>query len=43
MPYNIRLYLTAAERKQLEAAAEAERRSLSSYMGRVIVAELGRA
>ncbi len=37
--YALQLYLTATERKRLEAAARAERRSLSSYVGRVIVAD----
>ena len=38
--YALQLYLTATERKRLEAAAKAERRSVSSYVGRVIVGEL---
>jgi hypothetical protein len=38
--YSIALYLTAGERKRLEAAAEAERRSVSAYVARVILAEL---
>ncbi len=40
--YAVQLYLTATERKRLEAAAKAERRSVSGYVGRVIVAELTR-
>ncbi len=40
-PYAIALYLTAQERKRLEARAKAERRSLSGYVARVIAAELG--
>jgi hypothetical protein len=39
-PYAIALYLTATERKQLEGAAKAERRSLSGYVARVIVSGL---
>ena len=40
--YALQLYLTATERKRLEVAAKAERRSVSGYVGRVIVAELVR-
>ena len=38
--YALQLYLTVTERKRLEARAKAERRSLSGYVGRVIVAGL---
>ena len=38
--YAVQLYVRVAERKRLEAAAKAERRSVSGYVGRVIVAEL---
>ncbi len=41
--YAVQLYLTSAERKRLEAAAKAERRSVSGYVGRVVVGELGRS
>jgi hypothetical protein len=41
-PFSLQLYLTAAERKRLEARAKAERRSLSSYVARVIAGELAR-
>jgi hypothetical protein len=39
-PHSVQLYLTAPERKRLEARARAERRSLSGYVARVIAAEL---
>ena len=38
--YSIALYLTAAERRRLEAAAKGERRSVSGYVGRVILGSL---
>ena len=38
--FDVQLYLTAAERKRLEARAEAERRSVTGYVARVIVSEL---
>ena len=38
--YALQLYLTVTERKRLEAAAKADRRSVSGYVARVIAAEL---
>ena len=36
-PYLIALYLKAVERRRLEAAAKGERRSVSRYVGRMLV------
>jgi hypothetical protein len=41
-PDPIPLYLTATERRRLEVRANAERRSLSGYVARVIAAALAR-
>ncbi len=42
-PYAIVMYLTATERRRLEAAVRAERRSVSGLVARVIAAELARS
>lgn len=39
-PYSIALYLTASERRQLEAKAAADRRSVSGYVGKLILGAL---
>ena len=40
--YHVQLFLTANERKRLEARAAVERRSVTGYVARVIVGELMR-
>ena len=41
--YEVNLTLTIPERRELEKRAEAERRSLSNYVARLVVGELGRS
>ncbi len=40
--YDVNLTLTIPERRELEKRAGAERRSLSNYVARLVVGELGR-
>ena len=40
MAYEVNLTLTIPERRELEKRAAAERRSLSSYVARLVVVEL---
>ena len=42
MAYEVNLTLTIPERRELEKRAGAERRSLSGYVARLVVGELGK-
>ncbi len=39
-PYSVQVWLTAAERRKLEARARADKRLLSSYVTKLVVEEL---